>query len=119
MRRASWVDGQLLMEHYDPSGDAEINAEAAQQFAAALAERLSEICDEAADRIDVLRVAAPVQHDSAVCGLTSICFVKALVEAHVAKKGRAKAGEGVSSLGWGEVEVLRRAAAAAMQPAKM
>ena len=83
MRRKAWVDGVFVLEHYDPSGDAELNCDAATQFASALAERLSELCDEAADRIELRRVAAPVQHDGAVCGLTSLCYAKSIVEAAV------------------------------------
>merc|ERR1719181_2596211 len=67
-RREAWADGIFVLEHYDPSGDVELNCDAAQQFASALAERLSELCDEAADRIEVQRIPAPVQHDAAVCG---------------------------------------------------
>ena len=66
MRRSAWSRGTFVLEHYDPSGDAELNADAAQQFASSLAERLSELNDEAADRIEVRRVAAPKRSPDAM-----------------------------------------------------
>ena len=73
---AGWADGIFVLEHYDPSGDAELNCDAAQQFASALAERLSEIRKMDADRIEVWRMPTPRQHDGDVCGLTSLAFLK-------------------------------------------
>lgn len=147
MARSQWVDGTLVLEHADPSGDAELNCDAAQQFASALAERLSEIRDLAADRIEVRRVSAPIQHDAAVCGLTSLAYAKAIVADALSMDGTARraansegggfreragaredgkgaegggdGGGGVRGIGWGEVEALRRVAARVLAPARL
>lgn len=42
-RRSSWRDGIFILEHFDPSGDIEINADAAGLFGASIAERVSEV----------------------------------------------------------------------------
>jgi hypothetical protein len=113
-RRAGWRHGTFVVEHYDPSGDAELNCEAAKQFASALAERLSELRDEAADRIEVVRVPAPVQHDGAVCGLTSICYAKRLIDSERGSRG-SDGADAVSRVAWREVEALRLTTARAWQ----
>ena len=73
---------------------------------------------------------AGVQHDGAVCGYTSLCYAKAIVEAAakaasvlsriagVSGGGGAAAKMGVASLGWGEVEALRRVAARVLAPSR-
>ena len=78
------------------------------------------------------RIPVPIQHDGSVCGLTSLCYAKAVVE-HVlhqqeqgntisaSPKSKRRASEekgriAVSKLGWGEVEALRRAAITAWRP---
>ena len=124
MRRSRWKNGTFVVEHCDPSGDAEINHEAAKQFTSALAERLSELCKQPADRIEVHRIAVPAQHDGATCGLTSLCYAKQTVEAH---REALEAGEkkppiqdatknAMSCLNWAIVESVRRAAARAWMP---
>ena len=79
-------------------------------------------------------MAAPMQHDGCVCGLTSVCFAKALVEAmppdgpmHKLPIDKGASGRQVAEalaggaaaaggVGWGEVEAVRRAAARAWRP---
>ncbi len=137
MRREAWRGGVCVLEHYDPSGDPELNCDAAQQLASSLAERLSEIRKVDADRIEVWRMAAPVQHDPDVCGLTALAFLRAIVDAFVEasspapsggsapaspSKGTSGAGDAprtpaaVAKLTWREVEALRQAAARVWAP---
>ena len=115
MRRQHWREADcFVLEHYDPSGDPELNLEAAEQFASALAERLSELCEAPSDRIEVRRMAVPTQHDNSVCGLTALCYAKAIVDGLCASDSRARDGKAaVAAVGWGEVEALRRASRAA------
>mmetsp|Transcript_20757 Transcript_20757/g.70253 ORF Transcript_20757/g.70253 Transcript_20757/m.70253 type:complete len:331 (+) Transcript_20757:618-1610(+) len=86
-RRSSWRDGVFLVEHYDPSGDVNINADAAGLFGAALAERLTELCELELERTEIWRMPAPMQHDPCVCGLTAVAYLQALVADHTAARG--------------------------------
>ena len=126
---AGWTDGIFVLEHYDPSGNAELNCDAAQQFATALAERLSEICRTDADRIEVWRMPTPRQHNGDVCGLTSLTFLKGLIDDFfesasappspaTPRKGAAgiSAPPAVAHTTWREVEALRQAAARRWSP---
>jgi len=125
-RRSSWRDGMFLVEHYDPSGDVEINADAAGLFGAALAERLTELCELELERTEIWRMPAPMQHDPCVCGLTAVAYLQALVADHTAARGAglvaaALSGPpasppGVQGLSWEDTEATRRAAAEAHAP---
>ena len=127
-RREAWRHGTCVFEHYDPSGERELNCDAAQQYASSLAERLSEVRAVDADRIEVWRMGAPTQHDPNVCGLTALAYLRALIDSFVeasspgAAASLCKAGEAprtpaaVGRVTWREVEALRQAACRAWSP---
>ena len=95
---------------------------------------MSELYEVEAERVEVRRMASPMQHDGCVCGLSSVCFAKALVEAmpsdrpiHKLPTDKGAGGQriaealaagaaAVGGVGWGEVEAVRRAAARAWRP---
>lgn len=99
-----------------------MNADAAALVGSALAERCSELIDEPADRIELRRMVAPIQHDASSCGLTALCFLYQIYLDHVQHKctqrsSALKTPSGVSEQTWKDVEKLRRAAALIWAPA--
>jgi len=118
-RRSHWRDGVFVVEHYDSSGDIEMNADAAGLVGTSLAERSSELTDREADRIEVWRMKAPLQHDASVCGLTAVSYIYQLYVDHIKRRqqppkarGAPVTPDGVLSLTWEHVEALRRQCAA-------
>jgi hypothetical protein len=82
-RRSNWREGVFVVEHYDSSGDVEVNADAAGLVGWSLAERCSEVCGMPADRIEVWRMVAPLQHDASSCGLTAVSYLYHLYAAYL------------------------------------
>ena len=125
-RRSNWRDSVFVVEHYDSSGDVELNADAAGLVGSALAERFSELLEQDSDRIEVWRMACPQQHNASCCGLTAASYVYQLFVDHVSScsspprgRGAPKTPAGVAALGWEQVEALRREAARVWAPAML
>jgi len=85
-RRDSWRDGVFMLEHYDPSGDIELNADAAGLLGSSLAERLSELSEQDVDRTEIWRMKVPMQHDNAICGMTAACYLHAIFSDHCERR---------------------------------